>query len=417
MEKIRQFSDKLQIRSQAPLFFFYIGLSIELLILIIDKSALVNPIEGRLFQLTFLFFFLKLICTKYSLREWICMIFFGIIGFVSYKATGRNEILRFTVFICCMRDVDKRQVFKYIFYVTLTGCILIVALSCVGLLGDVIPEQNFRSSQDEARYAFGMGHPNALHTMYLMLVLLFMYLYSEKLKVWMYIVLFAGNLFLYLFTDSRTGMLMTTMAIAMACILAKIKKLQRMGIPYYLGMLVFLGCIGISVLGAYYSQEIWYRESWLKLDRMLSSRFLNLYYGSTAHAGAVETWSFFSSPDSTYYFDAGWVRLFYWYGIIPGIIFSLLLMGLFYYCRKTHNYMGLVMLVTLSIYTVMEAHIVSVYIARNYLLILLAEYFAFFHTKPQTQELDAVKREYFYRCYRLLPGSTSRKEIEHAPEE
>lgn len=409
MERIHQLSNELQIKDRVPLFFFYIGLSIELLILIIDKSALVNPIEGRLFQLTFLLFFLKLICTKYSLREWICMVCFGIIGFVSYKVTGRNEILRLAVFICCMRDVDKRKVFQYIFYVTLAGCILIVALSFVGLLGDVIPEQNFRSSQDEMRYAFGMGHPNALHTMYLMLVLLFMYLYSERLKVWMYIVLFAGNLFLYLFTDSRTGMLMTTMAITMTCILGKIKKLQRMGFPYYLGMSVFLGCIGISVLGAYYSQEIWYRENWLKLDRMLSSRFLSLFYGSTSHAGTVETWSLFSSPDSTYYFDAGWVRLFYWYGIIPGIIFSLLLIGLFFYCRRTHNYMGLVMLVTLSIYTVMEAHIVSVYIARNYLLVLLAEYFAFFHIRQQGQELAAVEREYFYRCYRLLPRSTKRR--------
>lgn len=36
---------------------FYIALSIELAILIIDKSSFVNPIEGRLFQITFLFFF------------------------------------------------------------------------------------------------------------------------------------------------------------------------------------------------------------------------------------------------------------------------------------------------------------------------------------------------------------------------
>ena len=38
--------------------------------------------------------------------------------------------------------------------------------------------------------------------------------------------------------------------------------------------------------------------------------------------------------------------------------------------------MGLVMLVVLSVYTVVEAHLISVYIGRNYLLFLMGMYAA-----------------------------------------
>ena len=52
---------------------FYIGVVIEVLIVIIDKSAFINPIEGRLFQFTFLLFLVKICLTKYSWRHRVCL--------------------------------------------------------------------------------------------------------------------------------------------------------------------------------------------------------------------------------------------------------------------------------------------------------------------------------------------------------
>lgn len=45
----------------AGIYLFYAGLTIELLMVIVDKSNYINPIEGRLFQITFLLFALKLL--------------------------------------------------------------------------------------------------------------------------------------------------------------------------------------------------------------------------------------------------------------------------------------------------------------------------------------------------------------------
>lgn len=402
----KQLKKDFRYRDKLPELFFYVGLSVELLIVLIDKSELHNPIEGRLFQLTFSLFLLKLLFTKYSLKEWLCMFGLGLLGVISYYVTGRNEILRIVVFVCCMRDIDIKRAMRYVFRVTLIGVVVIVLLSCVGI-GRIVPEQDFRTAHEGVRYSFGMGHPNALHCMYLMLVLLFIYLHASSLKVWMLIALFAGNLFIYLFTDSRTGLLIATLAILLACLMEKSKKLKKAGWPYYLGMLTFLGAIGISVLGAKYSQLIWYEEKLKRLDELLSGRFLTLYYDTTVHEGILETWRLFSSPESMRAFDAGWIRMFYWYGIIPGIIFCLLLLLLLRHCRKTGNYMGLVMIVVLALYTIVEAHIVSVYLARNYLLFLFAGMFAEIGMQDQ--------REYWFRCYRLWPGNG--KVVKHAAEE
>ena len=52
---IRNFYDILWKR-RIPQILFYISLTIELIIVVIDKSNYINPVEGLLFRITFLLF-------------------------------------------------------------------------------------------------------------------------------------------------------------------------------------------------------------------------------------------------------------------------------------------------------------------------------------------------------------------------
>ena len=45
---------------------FWLALITELVIVMIDKSAYINPIEGQLFRVTFLLCCIKIAATKYS---------------------------------------------------------------------------------------------------------------------------------------------------------------------------------------------------------------------------------------------------------------------------------------------------------------------------------------------------------------
>lgn len=78
---------------------FWLGLIIELLIVIVDKSAYMNPLESQLFRLTFLLFCIKITLTKYTTKEWICILLTGSILFVSYLIHEKDEAVRVVAFI------------------------------------------------------------------------------------------------------------------------------------------------------------------------------------------------------------------------------------------------------------------------------------------------------------------------------
>ena len=81
----------------------------------------------------------------------------------------------------------------------------------------------------------------------------------------------------------------------------------------------------------------------------------------------------------------GWVRLFYWYGIIPTAIICALVIVLIYLCYKRKDAWTLIVVLSLSIYTVIEATFVSEYLGRNVLLPVLGVYFgALFERKMLT---------------------------------
>ena len=72
---------------------FALALWIELTIVILEKSEYIIQQEGWWFRITFLLFGLSLITTKRDLKQWIWFGIFAVIGFISYKSTGRNEFL------------------------------------------------------------------------------------------------------------------------------------------------------------------------------------------------------------------------------------------------------------------------------------------------------------------------------------
>lgn len=379
---------------KAAEFFFFASLLLELVIVIIDKSDYINPLEGQLFRITFLLAAVKVLLTKYSKREWLWMCAFGILGLVSYKATGRNEILRIVAFVAACKNVDLRKMMSFVFYVTAGGCVLLMVLSLTGIYGNPGIVTDFGRGVVETRYCLGLGHPNALHCMFFMLVLLGLYLYGKKMKIYQYLCVFLLNVAMYLLTDSRTGMAITAAAILLTALFRFFPKWGEYRWVYLCGIVLFLACLLLSVAASKYGLT----KPFLKrLDDFLNGRILDLYWGSVNHEGTVERWSLFSEARNTYYFDMGFVRVFYWYGILPAIVYFAMNLLLIWECYKKRDTQGFVMMVVLAVYTVVEAHIISVYIGRNYLLLLFGVYWS-----DMLHAGDAENEEYAWGAYRLL---------------
>lgn len=378
-------------RDKAGNILFYLAFTIELFILLIDKSAIINPVEGRLFQITFLFFALKVCMTKYTVKEFLLIALFEILGFVSYRITGRNEIIRIVTMIAACKDMNMRTALSYMFKFVLTGCFLIVGLSLTGLLGTVSLTAVFRGDMTETRYCLGMGHPNALHCMFFMLLLLGMYLYGGRMKLYQFVVVFVANIGMFLLTGSKTGCMVSAFAILFTMIMRYFPTLRLMRLFYGVTSLGLAGCAYIAWWAAKNSRILPYHPEMRRFDRLLSDRVVNLYYDSASHAGTLSTWTLWGVPENEYYFDLGWVRLFYWYGIIPACIYLAVLFLLIWQLRKEKDYLGLVVLASLFIYTLVEAHIISVYPARDYTLFLLGAYWT------RMFRADTGKSGYFWQ--------------------
>ena len=359
---------------------FYLGVIIEVLIVIIDKSALINPIEGRLFQLTFLLFLIKTCLTRYEKKEYAVIAAFLALGAISYFMTSRNDTIRIVMFLAACKNVDMQKCLKLVFYMTLAGCLLIMFLSLFGIGGGIALTQDYGRGSVEIRYTFGMGHPNALQCMVWALTVLALYLYGEKWKWYGYVAVLAVNVGFFFLTDSKTSFLVGVFAVLYTFLL---KVVKNDSIRKWLGI-CGMGISGFSVLfsvwiaaNAYRIYEYKWHFEWSRmtqilvyLDRALTGRIASLV-GTTEWEGTLQTWKLFSDPSSHYFFDLGWVRVFYWYGIIPGIIIVAVFLYMLIYCIQKKRYMELSMAVAFAVYTLVEAHAVSDYIGRNYVLFIL----------------------------------------------
>lgn len=365
---------------------FYAAILIEVLIVIVDKSNYTNPIEGRLFQLTFVLCFVKVCLTRYTFKEYGTIFLFGVVSVISYFATGRNELIRLVMLIAACKDVDMGKCLKVIFWMTLAGCAGIVLLSATGIYGNISLTADFGRGGVETRYALGMGHPNALHCMVWALTALGLYLYGNGMKWYHYLGVLGLNTGVFFLSFSRTSLLAGIFTIVLSFLVSgkRPEVLKKAGA--WLGGLAVAGSIVVSIVfaaNAYrvynYDWHHWEEEPdkvtmlFVKLNNVLNGR-IRILTETDSWEGSISSWSLFSRPDADRYFDLGWVRLFYWYGIIPASICIVVLLAVVIFCYQKKQYLAIALIASFSIYTVIEAHGISDYLARNYMIFLVGQY-------------------------------------------
>ncbi|WP_022762284.1 hypothetical protein [Butyrivibrio sp. AD3002] len=359
----------------------YAALTIELLLMIYERSTLPLSSPKMIFRVSFVLTVAAVLLTKYSFKQWVIIAITVAISVVSYKITGNNDLLRFSLFVIACKDADLKIMLRYIFGVTVVGSLIIAAASVLGIAGDVKIAQDFgRDAGSEVRYAFGFGHPNTLQSVIFSITVLLIYLIREfakfKRNVIMAIALVL-NVLLYFITGSRTGTALTVFTIVLAFIVYQFGPLKDTKILYVSGAVVIGACVAFSVWAAAISKYARKKKYpfYYKLDRILTGRIQSLYYDTKPHKGALQTWSLFGDKFSgNAFFDMGWVRLFYWYGIIPAILILLVILYLIYRLYLNRDYGVMIMIISVSLFTLVEASFVSSFIGRNYLLPIAGVY-------------------------------------------
>lgn len=351
---------------------FYLGLCIEILVVILDKSSWTNPYDGMMYRLAFLLFAVRCVCCipRASVKEhsfWLLALFLSVL---CWRIGGRNDLLRIVVFLRAAGTISARRAMKLEFLGTIAGCAALVTLALCGVMGHLYQTYDYGHGI-ETRWDLGLGHPNSLHCMAAMLLMLALYLYDKKMKLYLYILLAVGNVLLYGLTHSNTACAMALFSIIFSMVLHYGRKLSGGNAIYWLGELMVAGGLVFSVLCGLFDPR---KHSWMaKLDGVLTGRVASLWT-TTFHEGTISTWKWFSQRLNVAYFDLGWLRVVYWYGVLPALFIIGVLFLLMEYSRRTKDRAGFVLILGMSLYTVFEAHLVSAYIGRNYGLLLAALY-------------------------------------------
>lgn len=380
-------------------------LMIELVLMIVEKSDAPFSLESYVFRLTFVMSLAVIAVTKYNKKEWIIIIAVLAGAFLCYRHTGNNDLLRYAAFTIACKEIDLKKALKFTFWVTFTGYLIIVILAVTGIYGNFVLIEDFgRESGVETRYVIGFGHPNTLQGAWYGLLLVLLYAYYRELKLWHMGILglmFAG---LFIITDSKTATLLTLVTI-MAVVVTKIIDDKLLFVNDYsekeviiknysifvgiVGMILYIFAIGFSIWAAIASYYTKFHGFIKDLDNALTNRIFYLYYNSSLHKGAVQSWTLFGERgNDEYYFDMGWVRLIYWDGIIPGALIIILLGYVLYLYIKRRDNIAIIVLVSLTVYTIVEATFVSAYIGRAFYILLLS---VLFEGKRISVELEDEK--------------------------
>ena len=328
---------------------FYIGITIQLLVMVVGYGDWGVPLHGRLMQAAFALFCIKILTTDYSKAEWIAMIALGGIGILSYIGTRDEYVVSVIVMIFAAKNIDFRRVCKWILLAALIFTVGTAILSLLGIGGMAVDIRDYGRGGVESRWCLGFGHANNFHGTVWYLVALLIYLFFEKLDWRHYLILTVGNIVLFCFTISKGGLIAVQLVIIAAVLLRYIRNLANKMWIYICGFFAVAGVFVISMVSV--SVE-WTQSSILMLlDRLFTGR-INLAY-QHAH---ISTWNLISSAgefgDTV---DNGWVTLFFNYGYVVGILFVLFHIYLVYRTWKQKDALLLVIIASCIFYTFMEA--------------------------------------------------------------
>lgn len=327
---------------------FYIGVGILVLVMMLGHSVWEMPYRGRVLQLVFGLFCIKILLTEYSVREWMAMILLGILGCASYFVSGEEYVISVIVMIFAAKHTDIHTVVKWIFYGTLFGTICIILLSLLQVGGTIVDVRDYGRGGIENRWCLGFSHANNLHGTLWYLTALFLYLFFDRLKWTHYVCLTALNVGLFLLTISKAGLIASQILIIAVCIVRYYPKIEKMTGIYILGILCIIGIIGISLASV---TICWMDSPILQiLDRLFTGRINLAYQG--AH---ISNWRLLSHTGELGIVDNGWITIFFNYGYLIGILFAGIQIYLIYAAYKQKNGIYLAILVTNAFYTFMEA--------------------------------------------------------------
>lgn len=190
--------------------------------------------------------FAKFCITEHSLKEWIFIIALIILTMVVYFNCKEKGVIICILTILAMKDVSVDKVFKTGMW---TWGIVMWANIIYHLLN--LDASGYKVHEKLGlghifRWDLGFSHPNVLHISYFVFCGFIVYNLDKKYQWKHALGLMLGNLFIFLYSVSYTGIVVVTLYLAMSLYVNIRKEISR--VEYLIMKLVFPVCVLLSLL-------------------------------------------------------------------------------------------------------------------------------------------------------------------------
>lgn len=348
---------------------FWFAFFCELLFFTLKKFDIDMPHQSLILRGICGLFCLKILLTDYTKKEWLIIIFCGVLGVTAYFASGRgiDILFRAAAMVAASKDISRRRAFQILFYALFITDFWIILQ---GFLGNkmMVDVRDYGRGTVEARYTFGFSHANTFHFAMWSLMTLCIYLYHSKLKVWHYTVFAILGALITWLTRSRTGGGLMLFTLMMFLLFTYYKPLVSYKRLLFAGSMLLLAlCLGLSILTIISGPSGAFMH---KLNALLTGRIQWAY-----NAVQDSFFSLFSQQGNELLIDMGYVRLIYSYGLVPALLFIIAIICILWNSCKTGDYLTYVFLLSLIIFTTIEAQQINCDIVYNYTLLMLFGFF------------------------------------------
>lgn len=313
----------------------------------------------------------------YTKSNYIKIIILFAIFVTSSIFSGNRAIIQYFVIILGSYNLDFNIIAKQ---VLIWECICVGIIVVLAIL-KIIPNRIFdRSNSDVKRYSIGFKYATypALFVWYL--TMLYLYVKTNKIKLFEYILLITINIIMYIVTNSRNELIFSFLIIFISIVYNKFKMNKTKKIVSYFAKysIIIFTVISILCMVLYNPKN----NIWKKMNTLASGRLrlsnecmkeydIKLFGNKMEWIGLSEIYEGENEESDFFYVDNSYINILYNYGVI----FLILVMYSYYYIItkeiEKENYFLISILLVIIMHSFIDPQLVK--IAYNIFILLFVQ--------------------------------------------
>lgn len=326
---------------------FWAAFLFELVYLVFWKSDFYLPEENKWIIGVSCLYIVKILCTKYTKKEWCMIALLALISLLAYCTVRNIDYFRILVFVVASKEINRKTTFEMT-GISLVCMTLLLAVRCLlGIQGTLVDVGEFGRGVTEMRYRFGFSHANQLHYTVFCVIAVYLWVKKDTLTWKEYFLLLVSNTALLYLTRSRTGALTIYLMIIGSAAMHYCRKLRESNWVYNLGFIALAGVTGATCIGRFVDTDhVLYPYLW-KIDMALTGRW-NLAYRTSPRP--LQLFSNRNGGET----DMGLIVQANANGVVMTILFLIAMMGLVCAIKRKKDGASLVLLLATLLYILTE---------------------------------------------------------------